>query len=133
MAKVVIRHSDEVEPTLFIGRQSKRLITPERDDSKLVSVHLIHRYAGLSNEIRYPKNDEVLYILDGEGFVIVGDEKTAIKPGTCIFTPAGETIRLFNVVELKMIAVLSPPRYRNEWKDRKDLIHLEAPIKKINK
>lgn len=128
MAKVVIRHCDDIEPTLFIGRQSKRIITPERDHSESVSIHMIHRYAGLSNEIRYPKNDEVLYILEGEGYVLEGDKKTAIRPGSCIFTPAGESIRLFNVVELKMLAVLSPPRHREEWKDRKDLIHLEPPI-----
>jgi mannose-6-phosphate isomerase-like protein (cupin superfamily) len=127
MGKVIIRHSDEVEPTLFQGRESRRLISPERDKTTRVSVHKITRYAGLSREIKYPKNDEVLYVLEGEGFVIEGEKKAVIKPGSCVFIPQGVIYRIYNVVELKMLAVLSPPRYRDEWKEREDLIHLEPP------
>ncbi len=127
MGKVIIRHCDEVEPTLFLTRESRRLITPERDKSMRVSVHKIDRYAGYSDEVRYPENDEILYIIEGEGFIIEGDEKTAIRPGSCVFIPAGETYRMFSIVPLHMIAVLSPPRYRDEWKGRKNLVHLEPP------
>ncbi len=127
MGKIKIRHCDEVEPTLFLGRETRRLITPERDKSMRVSVHKIHRYAGFSDEIRYPNNDEILYVIEGEGFIIEGDQKTPIRSGSCIFIPEGGTYRIFNVVPLQMIAVLSPPRYRDEWKDRKNLVHLEPP------
>jgi mannose-6-phosphate isomerase-like protein (cupin superfamily) len=128
MAKIMIRHSDEVEPTLFQGRESRRLISPERDKSMRVSVHKICSSSGLSHEIRYPKNDEILYVLEGEGYIIEGDKKTAIKPGSIVFIPAETTYRIFSLVTMKKLAVLSPPRYRHEWEDRKDLVHLEPPF-----
>jgi mannose-6-phosphate isomerase-like protein (cupin superfamily) len=128
MGKVVIRHYGEVEPTLFMGRESRRIITPERDNTTRFSVHRIHRYAGLSNQIKYPSNDEALYIIEGEGYILEDDQKTPIRPGSCVFIPSGSTYRIFNVVPLIMIAILSPPRSREEWKDRKDLVHLETTI-----
>jgi len=56
------------------------------------------------------------------------DRKTPIRAGSCVFIPHGTTYQIYNLVPLIMIAVLSPPRSRDEWKDRKDLVHLEAPI-----
>jgi len=128
MGKVVIRHYDEVEPTLFTGRESRRIITPERDKTTSFSVHRIHRYAGLSNPIKYPENDEALYVIEGEGYILEDERKTPIRAGSCVFIPQGTTYQIYNLVPLVMIAILSPPRSRDEWKDRKDLVHLEAPI-----
>ncbi len=129
MGNISIRHWEDIDPTLFMGRESRRIITPEKENATKFSIHRIHRYAGLSNEITYPKNDEALYIIEGEGYILEGDKKTPIRPGSCVFIPAGEKYRIYNVVPLVMIAILSPPRSREEWKDRKDLIQLEQPAK----
>ena len=109
MGKVVIRHYEEVEPTLFTGRESRRIITPERDKTTSFSVHRIHRYAGLSNLIKYPENDEALYVTEGEGYILEDERKTPIRAGSCVFIPQGTTYRIYNLVPLVMIAVLSPP------------------------
>jgi mannose-6-phosphate isomerase-like protein (cupin superfamily) len=130
MGNIAIRHWEDIDPTLFMGRESRRIITPEKENATKFSIHRIHRYAGLSNEIFYPINDEALYIIEGEGFILEGDKKTPIRSGCCVFIPAGEKYKIFNVVPLIMMAVLSPPRSRDEWKDRKDLVQLENPVKK---
>ncbi len=122
MGKVVIRHWEEVEPTLFTGRESRRIITPEDDNSTRVSLHRIDRFAGLSNEIMYAKNDEILYVLEGEGYILEDDKKYPIKAGCAIYIPENSKYRIFNCVQLKMLAVLAPARYREEWKSRKDLV-----------
>jgi mannose-6-phosphate isomerase-like protein (cupin superfamily) len=127
MSRISIRHWEDTDPTLFTGRESRRIITPEREEASRFSVHRIYRYAGLSNEISYAANDEALYIIEGEGYILEHDKKTPIRPGSCVFIPAGEKYKIFNVVPLVMIAVLAPPRYREEWKDRRDLVHLEKP------
>lgn len=124
MGKIVIRQWESVEPTIFTGRESRRIITPEEDNSTRVSLHRIHRWAGISNEVRYPKNDEILYILEGEGYIIEEGEKHPIKAGTAIFIPEDTMYRIFNSGDLKMLAVLAPARYRDEWKERKDLVIL---------
>jgi len=54
MGKVVIRHYDEVEPTLFTGRESRRIITPERDNTTSFSVHRIGcSYSHLQGNEKY--------------------------------------------------------------------------------
>lgn len=125
MDGIAIRHYEDIEPTLFLGRESRRIITPERDGSTKVSIHRIHRYAGLSNHIKYPANDEILCVIEGEGFILEDEKRTAIRPGSCVFIPAGKTYRIYNIVSLIMLAVLAPARTREEWKGRPDLVQLE--------
>jgi mannose-6-phosphate isomerase-like protein (cupin superfamily) len=127
MAGIVVRHYEDIEPTIFTGRESRRIITPEREGSTKVSVHRIHRYAGLSNQIKYAANDEILCIVEGEGYILEGEKRTRVRPGSCVFIPAGDTYRIYNVVPLIMLAVLAPARTREEWKGRPDLVQLEPP------
>ncbi len=126
MGKIIVRDGESVEPTIFKDRESRRIISPERDHSEKMSLHKIHRSEkGISYEVKYPKNDEILYILEGEGFIIDGELKHPIKSGYCVFIPANTSYKIYNEVDLKMLAVLSPPRYRDEWKEREDLVKLE--------
>jgi mannose-6-phosphate isomerase-like protein (cupin superfamily) len=127
MSKIVIRECDSVNPTVFKDRESRRLISPERDGSTKMSLHLIDRHSKeISYEVKYPKNDEILYILEGEGIIYDGDDQYPVRPGTSVFIPAGTSYRISNTPNLKMLAILSPPRYRDEWKDRGDLVRLES-------
>jgi mannose-6-phosphate isomerase-like protein (cupin superfamily) len=126
MGKIIVRHADSVHPTIFKGRESRRLISPERDSSERMSLHKIHRFGrGISYEVNYPKNDEILYILEGEGYIFEGEKRIPFKPGSCVFVPANNTYQIYNTGDLHMLAVLSPPRYRDEWKDRPDIVRLE--------
>jgi len=126
MNTIIVRDSESVEPTIFTGRESRRLISPERDNSHKMSLHMIHRCPGISpKESKYPKNDEILYILEGEGYLLEGKRRYRIKPGYCVFIPANTGYRIYNPSNMKVLAILSPPRYREEWKERSDLVQLE--------
>jgi mannose-6-phosphate isomerase-like protein (cupin superfamily) len=126
MGRIIIRDSDSVEPTIFKDRESKRVISPERDNSTRISLHKILRYPrGKSYEVKYPENDEILYILDGEGYIYDGEGEHLVKEGYCVFIPANTSYQIDNSKELIMLAILSPPRYRDEWTKRKDLVRIE--------
>lgn len=129
MGKIIVRDSESVEPTIFEGRMSRRVISPERDNSNKMSLHKVQRWAGLSNPTKYTENDEILYILEGEGWIFEGDLKHHLKPGYCALIPADTTYQIFNPSDLKVLVVLSPPRYLDEWGKRKDLVKLESPVK----
>ena len=127
MDKIVVRNTEEVEPTIFKSRESRRLISPERDNSKRMSLHEIKRFVnGISQEVKYLNNDELLYILEGKGYILEDDNtRHPFKPGTCVFIPENTTYKIYNTENIKMIAILSPPRYLEEWKNREDLMILE--------
>lgn len=126
MGNIVVKDSAAVEPTIFKGRESRRVISPERDDSSRMSLHKLHNFErGVTYEVRYEQNDEILYILEGEGYLLDGDTRIPFKAGFAVFIPAGTPYRLYSPTDLKMLAVLSPPRYRQDWTNREDLVQLE--------
>lgn len=126
MSKIIVKDRDSVEPTIFKDRESRRVISPERDISNRMSLHEITRHeSSVSYEVKYPENDEILYILEGEGLIFEGKRKHPIKPGSCVFIPANTPYKLSNTSNLRMLAILSPPRYLHEWKNRNDLVKLE--------
>ena len=126
MSGIVVKDSRAVEPTIFQGRESRRVISPEHDGSTRMSLHKLHNFErGVTYEVKYEKNDEILYILEGEGYILDGDTRIPFAPHSAVFIPAGTPYRIYNPTDLKMLAVLSPPRYREDWVDRPDLVQLE--------
>jgi mannose-6-phosphate isomerase-like protein (cupin superfamily) len=126
MGKIIVRNPASVEPTIFQTRESRRVISPERDGSERMSLHKIHRFGrGLSNEVVYPHNDEILYILQGEGFIFEGEEKIPFGADSCVFIPANTGYKIYSPIDVHMLAILSPPRRRDEWKERPDIVKLE--------
>lgn len=37
---------------------------------------------------RHPRQDEIFYVVEGSGTIVVGDEEIAARTGTSVFTPA---------------------------------------------
>ena len=127
MANILVKDGESVEPTIFQCQESRRIITPETDNSMEMSLHKIIRYErGVSCLVRYPENDEVLFVIEGEGYIIEGDEKYPIRPGSAVFIPTNTGYKVYNSTDLTMLAILSPPRYRDDWKGREDLVMLEC-------
>ena len=58
MGKIIVKHVSAVDPTIFKCRESRRVITPEAENSLRMSLHLINRYQrGVSYLVKYPEND----------------------------------------------------------------------------
>lgn len=125
--EIKIVHETDVEPTIFETRESKRLITKEREGCERLSFHIIKGWAfGKRGPVSYPDNDEILYMLEGDTTIFWKDKMAPLKPGTAVYIPAGCEYYMLNRSTYKIIAVLSPPRLREEWRGRKDLVKLES-------
>lgn len=67
-------------------------------------------YGKMSPHI-HKKEEEVIYIVKGYGYVVVNKEKEAIKPGSVIYLPIGSEHFLHNESgdTMKFIFAFSPP------------------------
>ena len=63
-----------------------------------------------SNAHSHEKNEEVFYVVSGEGYIVVGDERRAVSAGSVVVAPPGETHQLQNPGNetLKVICSASP-------------------------
>lgn len=65
----------------------------------------------------HKEHDESLYVLKGEGWVYVREEKFKVKPGDFVFCPAGVKHGFFMRVKGIRLSIYSPP-FDREHPDR---------------
>lgn len=124
--EIKVVHEEDIIPSIFSDRQSARLITKEREYSETASLHICRILAPLmSDEIFYPDNDELMYLIEGEAQLIYGDKLQDCKPGTAIYVPKGCKYHMFVKKDSKLLVIIAPPRLRSEWAERVNLILLE--------
>lgn len=58
--------------------------------------------------------DQIIYIVDGEGFAIVGDENAEIDKGSLLFIPAGVPHNVGNTDHeaMKLFTIYTPPQHK---------------------
>ena len=123
--KIRLVHEQDIIPTKFQLRDSARLITKEREHSELVSLHVCTVPAPFSSpEIIY-KDDELMYVIEGEGTMVFDGETHEFRPGTAMYIPAGCSYHQHATKDLKLLIIIAPPRLRSQWAKRPDLISLE--------
>ena len=61
----------------------------------------------------HPTTDQILYIIDGEGEVVINGERRRIEEHDIIFVPAGASHNIINVddEDLKLFTVYAPPEH----------------------
>ena len=130
--KIRMIHEDDVIPTIFRHRETKRLITPEREGSERCSLHICTIPAPFTSDPVKPgvsevvyEEDELLYIIEGQGTMIFDGEAHEFGPGTAIHIPAGCKYYQKASKDLKVLVVIAPPRLRLQWANRSDLLLLE--------
>jgi mannose-6-phosphate isomerase-like protein (cupin superfamily) len=123
--RIKIVHEQDIIPTKFQLRDSARLITKEREQSDLVSLHICTVPAPFeSPEISY-KEDELMYVIEGEGVMVFDGETHDFRPGTAMYIPAGCKYHQRATSDLKLLIIIAPPRLRSQWAQRDDLVSLE--------
>ena len=57
--------------------------------------------------------DQIIYVVQGEGLAVVGDEEQDVEKGMLVFVPAGVQHNLTNTDEqaLKLFTVYAPPQH----------------------
>ena len=115
-------HESEVEAVQLPGRDLKAIIGP-RDFGPAsnmcfgVAEFPMHQHAPGHVHLA---QEEILYVLTGEGEFYFDGVPEAVRPGTCIYVPSGVEHSIKNTGDevLKVIYVFSPPVVQGSY-DRK--------------
>lgn len=114
--KIVIHESEGIVEPDICGK-SIELIKPETSGSKLMSIATILINSGEESKEHFHKvMEEIYYITEGEGEIIIDDICSKIKIGSAILLPIGSKHKIKNTGKsvLKFISVDSPPYDEND-------------------
>ncbi len=92
---------------------TKNLVGPERMGSEKIKIGITEYQVGCTHKLHmHPAQDEVIFVLEGQGITETNEDKIEIGPGSVVFVPAGvfhATINLSNTESLKAVIIKSPP------------------------
>lgn len=106
-------HEDDAERLGLPGRELRWLVSPGALSSDHCSVCVIRVAPG--DRVRpahaHPNGEEVVYIISGQGRVLVDGEVTAVKAGSAVLFPRGKVHMLHNTgsEEMKVVCFFAPP------------------------
>ena len=111
--KIEFIHENEIEGKSLPGRNSKVLIGPKTTRSKNLSfgITVMAPKTIQSPPHSHSVEDEIIYIIDGEGEITSGNESVRIYPGLAMFIPAGVIHNIENKSgrEMKLACCFNPP------------------------
>ena len=114
--KAVIRTNASVmweePPAHYGGAISKMLVRPENCNSKLVDYRIsVYQPKAYVAPHKHKIQEQIYYVLDGEGLMEVEGVQTPVVPFTTIFIPPGVQHAIYNtgLTDLRFIVVTCPP------------------------
>jgi mannose-6-phosphate isomerase-like protein (cupin superfamily) len=102
----------EEPPGHFGGAYSKMLARPENVGSRLVDYRIsVYQPKAYVAPHRHKVQEQIYYILEGEGLMEIDGARTPVGPLTTIFLPPGVEHAIYNtgVTDLRFIVVTCPP------------------------
>ncbi len=78
-----------------------------REEALSAGIYLLP--AGSADPQQPHTEDEVYYVLEGRGWIQVGDEEQSVAPGTLIYVPAKVEHRFHTIAERLAVLVLFGP------------------------
>jgi len=117
MGSIVTKEDDmEFEPVQW-GR-TKNLCGPENGGAKHLKINITEYAIGSGHALHmHPGQEEVIFILDGEGVTKTDKGDVTVRAGSCIFVAADTDHATFNVLKdkpLKALVIKSPPEELTE-------------------
>jgi quercetin dioxygenase-like cupin family protein len=107
------------------GRYLKWLISPALTGARYNSVCVIRVLPGctVTPAHSHPEGEEVIYIIRGNGRVMVDGEIQPVEEGTAVLFPEGSVHMLQNSgdVEMKVICFFAPPADLSTYKFYEDV------------
>lgn len=111
---------NKIEEEKLPGRMMKWLVTKERTNSKFTSVCVIKVSEGekVKPAHSHPEGEEVIYIIEGSGEVLINKETYNVHKGCAILFPQNSVHMLKNTGkgELKVVCFFAPPTNIKEYK-----------------
>ncbi len=112
MAKLETTHLNNCTVYNLPGRDWFYLLGPQNSQSKNL-VFGLAEFPGetLAEAHTHETEEEIIYILSGEGAVIAGQQESRLEPGVAVFIPPGlpHQIRVDGAEPLKLVTLFSPP------------------------
>ena len=112
MGSKVVRELDKPYVKVEWGR-TKNLFGPENVGSRHLKINITEYAPGTAHTLhRHPDQEEVIYILEGEGITRTDEGDKPIGPGAFIFVPADTDHATINVQKekpMKAIIIKGPP------------------------
>ncbi len=112
MAELETAHVDDCTVYRLPGRDWFYLLGPQNSRTRNLVFGLAEFPGGtLAAAHAHQAEEEILYILSGQGAIIAGDQETRLEPGVAVFIPPGlsHQIRADGAEPLKLVTVFSPP------------------------
>ena len=91
---------------------SKMLVRPETCGARLVDFRIsVYQPMGYVAPHRHRIQEQIYYILDGEGMMEIDGKRSAVGPFTTIFIPPGVEHAIYNtgLGDLRFMVVTCPP------------------------
>ena len=111
MARIIIE--DEIEFESVEWGLTKEIVAPHNTGSEKIKVIITEFLPGHVHERHtHSGQEEVVYVLSGQGMARTTEEEKEIGPGTVIYIPAAEPHTIWNdsrTESLKILIVKSPP------------------------
>lgn len=97
--KKAAKKNDYFRDVIFTGSKSQLVLMSLR--------------AGEEIGLEVHDGDQVIYVVDGEGFVVLGDSREDIEKGSIAFVPAGVRHNVVNTKEepMKLFTIYAPPQH----------------------
>ncbi len=105
-------HETDVRELDLPGRRLRWVISPEGVPSDTCSACVTRVAPGdrVKPAHSHPHSDEVIYVIRGEGRVLVAGEVSAVRPGSVVLFPRGAIHMLHNTgaEEMKVVCFFAP-------------------------
>lgn len=102
----------ENPPAHSPGALSKMLVRPENAGARLIDFR-ISTYQPMSHVEPHAHKiqEQIYYILDGEGLMEIEEEKSVVGPGDYVFIPPGIRHAIYNtgLGDLTFLVITTPP------------------------
>ena len=109
----MVLHESEVETLDLPGRKLKWLVHPDQKISDKFSLNTVTIKSGetVKPAHSHPNDEEVIYVVSGEGKVMIDKEVFKIKAGSVIFFPKAciHMVRNSGPVDMKLICYFTAP------------------------
>jgi quercetin dioxygenase-like cupin family protein len=118
-------HETDIEELALPGRHLRWLVSPEALTAQHCSACLIRIAPG--DKVRpahsHPYGEEVIYIIRGEGRVLVSGEVSPVRAGSVVLFPRGAVHKLHNTggEEMKVICFFAPATNLENYKMFEDV------------
>jgi quercetin dioxygenase-like cupin family protein len=113
MESKVVRDEEREYSSVEWGR-TKNVFGAENVGAKYLRINITEYAPGTEHKLhRHPDQEEVIYVLEGEGITRTDSGDQSIHAGSFVFVPAGADHATINVLKekpMKAIIIKSPPQ-----------------------